>query len=125
MILFGRPDGGKSSGVSAWGLEIKGLCSIILLRFKPNQRQNYHSHAFNAITIWLKGMVLEERINPLKYQYYYPGDVKYTGRDNIHKIHVCRDVAWALTFRGPWKDVWSEHTPEGKEIQLTHGRKVV
>lgn len=25
----------------------------------------------------------------------------------MHKIHVMNE-AWALTFRGPWKDEWKE-----------------
>ena len=123
MILWNRPDGGKESGVISWGIEIKWLFSIVLLKFKPNTRENYHSHAFNAVTVWLKGSVLEERIMPDINKRYTQGHVKYTSRDNVHKVH-CRSTAWALSFRGPWRKEWSEYKPCGQEIRLTHGRKI-
>lgn len=65
MLLFKkRYDGGESSNVSGyWLIEMKKLFSIVLLRFEPSHRENFHSHAFNALTIWLKGEVLEERID--------------------------------------------------------------
>lgn len=137
MIRWKRPDGGKDSGVKCWGIEIKWLFSIVLLRFEPNERENFHSHAFNAITLWLKGNIEEyvmwntgvvhkdgtqvyfENMN--KYKAY---DLKKTPRTKLHNIQ-CSKTAWALSFRGPWHKEWTELTPDGKLITLTKGRKVV
>ena len=130
MKIFSKsPDGGVNSGVTAYFLiEWKGLFSIALLRFSAGSREAFHSHAFNAITWWLKGEVLE---------YYYPtkpGDFKefkasfkpkFTPRECFHKIVAMRP-AWALTFRGPWAKEWKEyHTKTEETITLTHGRKQV
>lgn len=127
MIRWKRPDGGKESGVKCWGIEIKWLFSIVLLRFEPNDRENYHSHAFNALTFWLKGRVSEKVRETQKcyvVRYFEAGNIKYTPRTNTHKIH-CTKTAWALSFRGPWQKEWTEVAPEGRVIKLTKGRKVL
>ena len=127
MLLRKRPDGGKASGVSSWGIEIKWLFSIVLLKFEPNERVNYHSHAFNALTFWLKGDVSESRREDEWLTYirrFKAGNIKYTSRKNVHKIY-CNKPAWAISFRGPWKKEWTEVTPDGEVIKLTHGRKII
>lgn len=51
-------DGGINSGVKGLFLiEIKPVFSIVLLRFRKGTREAYHSHAFNAVTWFLKGTV--------------------------------------------------------------------
>ena len=129
MRLFETaPDGGKNSGVTGFFLiEIKSLFSIVLLSFRPNTRENYHSHAFNALTWTLAGDGQEERLVPggRKWRSYWPSIFpKYTPKHNIHKVHVARRLV-ALSIRGPWQDTWNEVTPAGKMITLTHGRKQV
>ena len=125
MLFFKRRyDGGENSNVTGyWVVEIKKLFSVVLLKFEPGHRENYHSHAFNALTIWLKGKVLEERRDVNKNTEYRAGQIKYTPRENIHKIH-CEKTAWALCFRGPWHDYWEEYGLN-KIYTLTHGRKIV
>ena len=52
-------DGGPDSPVTGLFLiEIKSLFSVVLLKF-GGTRENFHSHAFNALTFWLKGAVME------------------------------------------------------------------
>jgi len=132
-----RPDGGENSGVTAFFfIEWKAVFSIALLRFGQNAtRRNYHSHAFNAITWWIKGEVVEliadlnvaSHLNPIHSGYIYrPSFIpKWTPRESCHRIHP-RKETWALTFRGPWSDKWYEFNPETDEITwLTHGRKQV
>lgn len=129
-FLSKRCDGGSNSGVDGyWVVEIKSLFSIVLLKFNPNNRENFHSHAFNAITFWLKGRVIEERINletkQKTFTKYSSGDIKYTPIENTHKVH-CTKSAWALCFRGPWKNSWVEYNEvDDKVINLTHGRRVL
>jgi quercetin dioxygenase-like cupin family protein len=59
-FFYKKPDGGKESGVTGYFLiEWKPLFSIGLLHFKRGSREAFHSHAFNAVTFWLKGEVTE------------------------------------------------------------------
>ena len=59
MKLFHKShDGGKNSGVTGyWLIEWKSGFSIVVLRFSKGTREAFHSHAFNALTWWLKGSV--------------------------------------------------------------------
>lgn len=124
-VLESAPDGGDTSGVRAFFLfESKRFGSIALLRFNKGSRDAFHSHAFNALTWWLWGEVLERCIRPYSKQWWRPSLIpKFTPRNCFHKIEALR-TTWALTFRGPWVDTWYEDRG-GKLIQLTHGRKEV
>jgi hypothetical protein len=126
LFLKKRYDGGKASNVTGyWLFEIKNLCSIVVLKFEPSHRENFHSHAFNALTIWLKGEVLEERLDTYKNTAFKAGNFKYTPKENVHKIH-CKKTAWCISFRGPWSNTWFEYNKKNnKYIELTHGRKIV
>src|SRR5687768_18405183 len=104
MRFFSKsPDGGKNSGVTGYFLvEIKPLFSIVLLKFSRGSREAFHEHAFNALTIWLKGSVEECHMDGRRLRF-KAGDVKYTPRTCFHKIIGITD-AWAISFRGPWVD---------------------
>ncbi len=124
-LFYTKPDGGKESGVTGYFLiEWKPIFSLGVLHFKKGSREAFHSHAFNAVTFWLKGSVTEVK---------HPTDVcrnftaslkpKFTSRDNFHKVIAHTDT-YALTFRGPWMDYWYEFK-QGSYLTLTHGRKVL
>lgn len=120
-------DGGVNSGVTAFFLiEWKPVLSIALLHFKEGTRENYHSHAFNALTWWLSGHVCEHKwVHWDTPEYFKPSwKVKVTPRSNAHKIEALKE-SWAFTLRGPWLDRWTEITPDGEVITLTHGRKII
>ena len=113
-------DGGKGSGVTGYFLiEIKSLFSVVLIKFRPGTREAYHNHAFNALTIWLKGKVIEHYLDEGK-KNWSAGEIKYTPRDCFHKIDA-QGTAWAISFRGPWKKYWNE-SRKGDIVTLTHGR---
>ena len=119
-------DGGKNSGVTGyWLIELKGWFSICLLHFAGGTRENYHSHAFNALTWFLWGSVIEQHVNeePLKWG---PSlKPKWTPRSIFHRVQALHDT-WALTFRGPWSNTWYEYDPHDKKyIQMTHGRNII
>lgn len=117
-----KPDGGKDSGVTAYFLiEWKVFFSIGILHFRIGTREAYHSHAFNALTWWLKGRVTEFKLNGQEKNYRASLIPKYTSRDNFHKVLAHEDT-YALTLRGPWIDTWQEFKNE-RLITLTHGRK--
>jgi hypothetical protein len=122
-FFYKKFDGGKESGVIGYFLiEWKRFFSIGLLHFKQGSRENYHSHAFNALTWFLKGTVTEEKYTGEKKDFGPSILPKYTPRTNVHRVLSHSDT-WALTFRGPWADIWYEYRPsDGKLIYLTHGR---
>ena len=119
-------DGGKDSGVKAYFLiELKWLFSIAILRFSKGSREAYHSHAFKAITWWLKGNVVEQHLGHEYGVMWWPSfKPKFTPRSRFHRIFANK-VTWALTFRGPWDKTWKEYRDIGGITTLTNGRKIV
>jgi hypothetical protein len=119
-------DGGSKSHVTGFFfVEIKSLFSIALLRFDHGTREAFHSHAFNAITLWLSGVV-REHLYAGGSQLWTPGQLKYTSRGCFHKVETLTKSSWALSVRGPWNPTWKEYLPkENKFVTLTHGRKIV
>lgn len=114
-------DGGTDSGVTGyWLIEWKKGFSIVLLRFSPGSREAYHSHAFNAITLWLAGEVVEDYPNKNS-RAWFPMSIKYTPRNLMHRIIAGTKGAWALSVRGPWADTWEEIRGD-ERYTLTHGR---
>jgi hypothetical protein len=137
-VFYSKPDGGKGSGVTGYFLlEWKPVFSIGILKFNEGTREAYHSHAFNALTWWLKGSVTEVKlIEPVREfgdvvsyksneeKDYIPSIIpKYTSRDNFHKV-IAHETTYALTIRGPWKDTWREYRKD-RYVTLTHGRKEI
>jgi quercetin dioxygenase-like cupin family protein len=119
-ILSKAPDGGNFSGVTGYFiLELKPFCSIVLLHFAKGTREAFHSHAFNAITMWLKGHVIEHDIDG-ETKHFSAGMLKYTPRDKFHKVEALEST-WAISVRGPWVATWKEMR-QGRLIRLTHGR---
>lgn len=121
MKLFCKAaDGGQGSGVTGYFVvEIKSLFSIVLLYFNKGTREAYHSHAFNALTLWLKGQVIEQDLSGDQ-RPYAAGELKYTPRSRFHRI-MALEPTWALSLRGPWVDYWQE-MKRGRLTTLTHGR---
>lgn len=120
-FLYKKFDGGKDSGVTGYFLiEWKVLFSIGILHFKKGSREAYHSHAFNALTWWLKGHVTEIMINGLEKDFKPSIKPKYTNRNNFHKVYAHKDT-YALTFRSNWYNTWKEFK-NNKYTTLTHGR---
>jgi hypothetical protein len=122
-------DGGQASPVDAYFLiEMKGLFSIALLKFNKGARENYHSHAFNALTWFIKGTLVEQEPNSLdKLPHVYTRSFlpKLTPKGLTHRVKAYED-SWCLTIRGPWDEYWTEYNEElDKTTILTHGRRTV
>lgn len=125
-FFYKKYDGGPESGVTGYFLlEWKKFFSVGLLRFNRGTRPSYHSHAFNAITWWLSGKVIEKTYAGRSIEFKPSLTPKLTLRNKIHKVEGCAKVTWALTFRGPWNDTWYEIDKDNNKIILTHGRKLV
>lgn len=118
-------DGGKDSGVTGfWLVECKWLFSIVILHFKKGTRESYHSHAFNALTWWIYGSVLEHLLGDSESIKWYPSIFpKYTPKENFHKIEALED-SYAISFRGPWENSWYEYQDKKGYTKLGWGRKI-
>jgi len=123
-ILSKGTDGGDKSNVTGyWLIEAKNLFSVVLLRFGKGSRESYHSHAFNAITWFIKGEVDEYLVEGLTKHWKPSWKPKITKKDCYHKVFA-KETTWALSIRGPWDKTWKEYNPNtNKEITLTNGRK--
>lgn len=125
MKFFSRSkDGGPESPVDAFFfVEIKSLFSIAVLRFNYGSREAFHTHAFNALTWFIRGDLVEQDVNGDYYVYKRSILPKLTRRTKNHRV-IAVETSWCFTLRGPWQKTWTE-TKDGKSIVLTHGRKRV
>lgn len=134
-ILWGSKDGGPESRVRMWGLEVKSLFSVLLLRFEPGTREAFHTHAFNSLS-WVLYGDLAEQVLQEKGPTWTPSETVWnaytpsrhpvrTGRRVFHRVAGGKDGAWVLTLRGPWWDGWREYNPAtGEQTKLTNGRRL-
>jgi len=118
-------DGGKDSCVDGYFLiELKPAFSIVLLNFHHGSREAFHTHAFNAISWYLKGhSLMEEDFKFPRFERRYRPSWKpiYTPREKMHKVRSIGS-SWVLSFRGPWIDTWREWTEKLGHTTLTNGR---
>lgn len=128
MRLFEKAmDGGAHSPVTGYYLlELKGLFSVVLLRFEEGVREEFHTHAFSALSWLLKGALDEYVYGETLPRTYRPSPRPFTTpRERNHRVWSW-GTSWVLTFRGPWQPTWQEYHPgTGKATTLTHGRRVV
>ena len=119
-------DGGPESPVDGYFvIEIKSLFSIAVLKFNKGCREAFHNHAFDALTWFLSGDMVEEDVNGDLLPYRKSLLPKVTKREKMHRVIANQD-SWAVTVRGPWSNYWKEYDKkEDKETTLTHGRRVV
>lgn len=135
MKLFSSgKDGGYESTVwGFWFLEIKRLCSIVLLCFEDGTREAYHNHAFNTVSWVLKGR-LEEHVLDSSWDGAPCGPTNVytpsfrpviTRRTTFHQVRS-KGRTWVISFRGPWAQQWQEFIPaEQRFVTLTNGRREI
>ncbi len=126
MFLTLAKDGGPQSPVTGFFvIELKNLFSIVFLKFNKGCREAFHSHAFNAVTWFIKGHVTEQHLDGRKLAFRGSFKPKLTPRSCFHKVFAHVDT-YAVSFRGPWTKTWKEYSPKKRRYTtLTHGRKVV
>lgn len=121
-------DGGPESTVDAYFIcEIKGLFSIAILKFNPGTRPAFHSHAFNALTWFLSGAMVEQDASQREVVYSYHRSVvpKVTLRSKCHRV-LAAETSWCFTVRGPWSKTWTEQDlKKGTLTTLGHGRRII
>lgn len=133
MIKWNEKDGGPESPVTFFGIEIKWLGSIGFIKFAKGGREAYHTHAFHALTWFLKGELIEERLWAVSqtssrsaFNWYTRSILpKFTARGNMHRVRAKED-SWCFTLRGPWKSTWREYDPKtGLFTVFSNGREIV
>jgi len=123
-FFFKAKDGGPESRVwGYWLCEGKSSFSIALLRFEDGSREAFHSHAFNSISLVLRGALFETLRGGTGIAY-WTGAIIRTYRETFHRVESYGRT-WVLTFRGPWSKTWKESTPEAGVYELSSGRKRV
>lgn len=123
-FLWGDKDGGPESKVYCWGLELKSLFSVLLLKFESGSREAFHTHAFNSVSWVIKGELTELFRNKEPNKYPKSLIPILTKRTTEHMVKGSDKPNWVLSFRGPWVNKWKEYNPKtNKNITLTHGRK--
>jgi hypothetical protein len=126
-LLWNDKDGGPESRVWCWGIESKGLGSVLLMRFAEGSREAYHTHAFNAISWVLRGCLQERPLwaAPFEFRHHRAGPVPIvTKRNTFHQVHGMAPNTWVLSFRGPWVNLWLELNRWGLQT-LTNRRQVL
>ena len=127
MKVFSKSkDGGPESNVDGYFiLECKGLFSIAILKFNKGCREKFHTHAFHALTWFVKGDLVEEDVDGSTYTYTKSLLPKLTRRSKNHRVRAKED-SWCITLRGPWCKTWTEFDEGNKQTTtFTHGRKVL
>ena len=129
-LFYKGKDGGPDSPVTGYFLiEIKWLFSIVLLKFNEGTRENFHNHAFNAFTWFIKGCLLEEIKTADSYIYKaYRRSInpKLTKKDRLHRVHAL-ETSYCISVRGPWSKTWQEYSSNTREYTTlsSPGRKEV
>lgn len=106
--------------------EKKNWFSIYIHRFNTVEQDRFHTHAFNAWAIVLRGGYKEQalyddgktdivRIGP---------SIRFIGRDYNHRILRSVPNTWSIVFAGPWAKEWTE-TKDGIIKVLGWGRKAL
>lgn len=122
-------DGGPDSNVTGYFLcEFKNLFSVVLLKFDRGSRENFHSHAFNAWTWFIKGYLIEYIYTDegIKRKVYKKSILpKITKKETLHRVFALKK-SYALSIRGPWSRTWNEfNSDSNKIITFTWGRKII
>jgi len=122
-ILWGHKDGGPDSLVWCWGIEIKNLFSILLLKFEQNSRPAFHTHAFNSFSLLLKGGLHEIMLNKEEKIFKRYSFIS-TYKNTFHQVKGLAKSNWVLTLRGRWDKEWKELNEHGLQT-LTNKRVVL
>lgn len=107
-------------------IEIKNLGGIIVNIFNTDNQDRFHSHAFHAFSLMLKGWYIEEVIVDGKNIVdKVITKSRFIPRNYIHKITKSSKNAVSITFEGPWESTWNEYFNNGRVKTYTWGRKVL
>lgn len=106
-------------------IEIKYICGIIVNIFNTTNQDRFHSHAFNAFSLMVRGYYFEDVIIDNNVVTRKIERSRFIPRNYIHKITQSSLNAISVTFEGPWQSVWNEYFDNGRIKTYTWGRRVI
>lgn len=126
VLHFDRVKLGKGY-VDRWTLfELKWLGSVIVNVFNTIAQDRFHTHAFAAVSVMLRGEYDEEIVTDgVVSRRTRRSDVIFLPRTLNHRLMKSSPNAASITLCGPWAPTWTETFLSGKTRRLTWGRKPV
>lgn len=106
-------------------LEIKYIFGIIINIFNTTDQDRFHSHAFHAFSLMVRGHYFEDVIDGNNVITKKIEKSRFIPRNYIHKIKGSSKNAISVTFEGPWESTWNEYFDNGRIKTYTWGRKVI
>jgi hypothetical protein len=104
--------------------ECKFLGGIILNIFNTTDQDRFHSHAFTAFSLMVKGWYNEEVIENNKIVTKKIVKSRIIPKHYIHKIKESAPNTVSITFEGPWSGGWNEYFDNGRVKSYGWGRKI-
>ena len=106
--------------------EFKYLGGIIVNVFNTVDQDRFHSHAFHAVSLMLRGFYNEDVVigNTTIVKKITPG-IRFIPKNYIHKIKDSSKNAISITFGGPWDKTWNEYFDDMRIKTYSWGRKVL
>jgi hypothetical protein len=105
--------------------EFKKLLSCYIHIFNTKYHDRFHSHAFSAVAVVLKGGYFEEYYvgSEVRTKWVGPG-LRFIPKDYNHRIMRSEPNSVSFLIAGPWEKYWTEDFP-GYARVLTWGRREV
>lgn len=105
--------------------ECKYFGGIIINFFNTDNQDRFHSHAFHAFSIMIRGHYMEDIIENNKVVTKKIEKSRFIPKNYIHKITKSTPNAISVTFEGPWGGSWNEYFDNGRVKTYGWGRKVL
>jgi hypothetical protein len=105
--------------------ELKYVFGIIVNIFNTTNQDRFHSHAFHALSLMIRGFYYEDVMENNKIITKKIEKSRFIPRNYIHKITESSKNAISITFEGPWESTWNEYFDNGRVKVYNWGRKVV
>lgn len=123
-FCFKKYDGGPTSNVTGyWLLEWKAFFSFVILKVDPGHNERFHTHAFDAISWYVRGECEEHMLAGTKKKWSFKKGPKWTSTETFHRVSSEKG-GWIVSVRGPWIRNWKEYK-DGVLTYLTNGRQVL
>ncbi len=107
-------------------LEIKYLFCLYFNIWNTIDQERYHNHAFNSISIMLRGWYYETELNVRWPRFIKAISVRFIPRSYTHRVGRSSKNAISITIGGPWSRTWTEISVLNWTVRtLTWGRKVI
>ncbi len=105
--------------------EFKYIGGIIINCFNTDNQDIFHSHAFSAFSLMIRGYYYEDALENGSIVTKKIEKSRFIPRFYVHKITLSSRNAISITFEGPWWYFWNEYFDDGRVKTYTWGRRVV